>query len=85
MVRDVKSNPYTDDHYCIHGSGESGEFRHDFDDDVNTAHLAVRYRDNIVASIRIVDGKNQVSLTQSPLALRETSLMATENMATSTT
>jgi len=85
MVRDVKSNPYTDDHYCIHGSGESGEFRDDFDDDVNTAHLAVRYRDNIVASIRIVDGKNQVSLTQSPLALRETSLMATENMATSTT
>mgnify|MGYP000014424857 CR=1 FL=1 len=53
MVAD-KPGAFPDDHYCIKGD----QFRDNFDDDHATAHCAVRYKDKIVASCRIVDGKH---------------------------
>ncbi|GMI21444.1 hypothetical protein TeGR_g9943 [Tetraparma gracilis] len=52
MVKDVKKNPFPDDHYCIVGD----EFRDDHDLFDSTGHVLVRHRGRPVASTRIVNG-----------------------------
>jgi hypothetical protein len=52
MCRDVKKNPFPDDHYCIKGD----EFRDDHDLMPSTGHCLIRFKGKPVASTRIVNG-----------------------------
>ena len=54
MCKDVRVNPFPEDHYCIKGD----EFRDDLDLMDTTAHCLIRFNGKPVASTRIVDGRN---------------------------
>ncbi len=53
MVKDVKKNPFPENHYCIRNGNE---FRDDYDDLPNTKHFIVRKDGRAVASHRLING-----------------------------